>query len=104
MDCDALRAPSIWLKVLSSFTQTFFASPPTWLIIHKPESTEGFRNCTTVVVPVDSANALGTIFLRQLPNRDWWDWGRHEPRVYLVDYLLRGKGIGCFTAAFVSGG
>ena len=35
---------------------------------------------------------LGAIVLRQLPNLDQWDWGRLEPRVYLGDYSLRGKG------------
>ena len=73
-------------------------------MIHNPESTEGLRNRTTitVVVPEDAGNALGTIVLRQLPNLDQWDWGRFEPRVYLGDYSLRGKGISGLAAADVS--
>ena len=38
-------------------------------MIHNPESTEGLRNRTTiiVVVPEDAGNALGAIVLRHLP-------------------------------------
>ena len=74
-------------------------------MIHNPESTEGLRNRTTisVVVPEDAGNALGAIVLRQLPNLDQWDWGRLEPRVYLGDYSLRGKGTRGLARAVVSG-
>ena len=73
-------------------------------MIHNPESTEGLRNRTTitVVVPEDAGNALGAIVLWQLPNIDQWDWGRHEPSVYLGDYFLRGKGEVGFASAVVS--
>ena len=53
------------------------------------------------VVPVDAGNALGAIVLRQLPNLDQWDWGRHES-VYLGDYSLRGKGEVGLASAVVS--
>ena len=74
-------------------------------MIHNPELTEGLRNRTTitVVVPEDAGNALGAIVLRQLPNLDRWDWGRLEPRVYLGDYSLRGKGVSRLATAVVSG-
>ena len=74
-------------------------------MIHNPESTEGFRNRTTisVVVPEDAGNSLGAFVLRQLPNLDRWDWGRLEPRVYLGDYSLRGKGTRGLARAVVSG-
>ena len=74
-------------------------------MIHNPESTEGLRNRTTitVVVPEDAGNALGSIVLRQLPNLDRWDWGRLEPRIYLGDYSLRGKGTTGLATANVSG-
>ena len=74
-------------------------------MIHNPESTEGLRNRTTitVVVPEDAGNALGAIVLRQLPNLDRWDWGRLDPRVYLGDYSLRGKGARGLATALVSG-
>ena len=73
-------------------------------MIHNPESTEGLRNRTTitVVVPEDAGNALGKVVLRQLPNLDLWDWGRLEPRVYLGDYSLRGKGAKGLASAVVS--
>ena len=73
-------------------------------MIHNPESTEGLRNRTTisVVVPEDAGNSLGAIVLRQLPNLDQWDWGRLEPRVYLGDYSLRGKGAKGLASAVVS--
>ena len=72
-------------------------------MIHNPESTEGLRNRTTisVVVPEDAGNALGAIVLRQLPNLDRWDWGQLEPRVYLGDYSLRGKGASGLATALV---
>ena len=74
-------------------------------MIHNPQSTEGQRNRTTitVVVPEDSGNSLGAIVLRQLPNLDRWDWGRLDPRVYLGDYSLRGKGARGLATALVSG-
>ena len=61
------------------------------------------RTTITVVVPEDEGNALGTIVLRQLPNLDRWDWARLEPRVYLGDYSLRGRGTRGLTMALVSG-
>ena len=36
-------------------------------------------------------------------NLDQWDWGRLEPRVYLGDYSLRGKGTRGLARAVVSG-
>ena len=89
-----LWAPLMWLQASSSFAQSLFDRPPTWVMIHNPEATEGLRNRTTisVVVPEDAGNSLGAIVLRQLPNLDQWDWGRLEPRVYLGDYSLRCKG------------
>lgn len=39
----------------------------------------------------------------QLPNLDQWDWGRLDPRVYLGDYSLRGKGTRGLARAVVSG-
>ena len=44
---------------------------------------------------------MGAIVLRQLPNLDRWDWGRLEPRVYLGDYSLRGKGASGLATALV---
>ena len=41
--------------------------------------------------------------MRQLPNLDRWDWGRLDPRVYLGDYSLRGKGARGLATALVSG-
>ena len=46
---------------------------------------------------------MGSIVLRQLPNLDRWDWGRLDPRVYLGDYSLRGKGARGLVTALVSG-
>ena len=99
-----LFAPMVWLEVPPSFAQSLFDSPPTRVMIHNPESTEGLRNRTTitVVVPEDAGNSLREIVLRQLPNLDQWDWGRLEPRVYLGDYSLRGKGTSGLASAFVS--
>ena len=99
-----LWAPLIWLQVPSSFAQALFDRPPTRVMIHIPQSTEGLRNRTTitVVVPEDAGNALGAIVLRQLPNLDQWDWGRHESSVYLGDYSLRGKGEVGLASAVVS--
>ena len=76
-----LWAPVVLLQAPSSVAQASFDRPPTRVMIHNPESTEGIRNRTTisVVVPEDAGNALGTIVLRQLPNLDQWDWGRLEP-------------------------
>ena len=95
---------------MTSFRQavtirSLFDRPPTRVMIHNPQSTEGLRNRTTisVVVPEDSGNSLGAIVLRKLPNLDRWDWGRLEPRVYLGDYSLRGKGTRGLATAVVSG-
>ena len=55
-----------------------------------------------MLVPEDSGHSLGAIILRQLPNLDWWDWGRLEPRVYLGEYSLRGKGVRGLATAVVS--
>ena len=99
-----LWAPLMWLQASSSFAQSLFDRPPTRVMIHNPESTEGLRNRTTisVVVPEDAGNSLGAIVLRQLPNLDQWDWGRLEPRVYLGDYSLRGKGAKGLASVVVS--
>ena len=69
-----LWAPLMWLQVPSSFAQALFDRPPTRVMIHNPESTEGLRNRTTisVVVPEDAGHSLGAIVLRQLPNLDQW--------------------------------
>ena len=74
-------------------------------MIHNPESTEGFRNRTTItiVVPGDAGNDLGMIVLRQLPNLDRWDWGRLQPHVYLGEYSLRGQGKSGLATAFILG-
>ena len=100
-----LWAPLMWLQVPSSFAKSLFNRPPTRVMIHNPQSTEGLRNRTTisVVVPEDSGHSLGAIVLRQLPNLDRWDWGRLDPRVYLGDYSLRGKGARGLATALVSG-
>ena len=97
-------APMVLLESSPSFAQSFFDRPPTRVMIHNPESTEGLRNRTTitVVVPEDAGNALGEVVLRQLPNLDQWDWGRLVPRVYLGDYSLRGKGAKGLASAVVS--
>ena len=99
-----LLAPMLSLEPSSSFAQSLFERPPTRVRIHNPESTEGLCNRTTitVVVPPDAGNALGALVLRQLPNLDQWDWGRFEPRVYLGDYSLRGKGTSGLATANVS--
>ena len=99
-----LFAPMVWLEVPPSFAQSLFDRPPTRVMIHNPESTEGLRNRTTitVVVPEDAGNSLREIVLRQLPNLDQWDWGHLEPRVYLGDYSLRGKGTGELASAVAS--
>ena len=93
----------MWLQVPSSFAQALFDRPPNRVMIHNPELTEGLRNRTTitVVVPEDAGNSLGAIVLQQLPNLDQWDWGRLEPRVYLGDYSLRGKGTRGLARAVV---
>ena len=98
-------APMVLLESSPSFAQSFFDRPPTRVMIHNPESTEGLRNSTTitVVVPEDAGIALGEVVLRQLPNLDQWDWGRLDPRVYLGDYSLRGKGTRGLARAVVSG-
>ncbi len=100
-----LWAPVVLLQAPASFAQALFDRPPTRVMIHNPESTEGLRNRTTVtvVVPEDAGNALGAVVLRQLPNLDQWDWGRLEPRVYLGDYSLRGTGTSGLASAVVSG-
>ena len=94
----------VLLESSPSFAQSFFDRPPTQVMIHNPESTEGLRNRTTitVVVPEDAGNALGEVVLRQLPDLDQWDWGRLAPRVYLGDYSLRGKGAKGLASAVVS--
>ena len=99
-----LWAPVVLLQAPSSVAQALFDRPPTRVMIHNPEATEGLRNRTTisVVVPEDSGHSLGAIVLRQLPNLDQWDWGRVEPRVYLGDYSLRGKGTSGLASAVVS--
>ena len=100
-----LWAPVVLLQAPSSVAQALFDRPPTRVMIHNPQSTEGLRNRTTipVVVPEDAGNALGVIVLRQLPNLDRWDGCRLEPRVYLGDYSLRVKGTRGLARAFVSG-
>ncbi len=67
-----LWAPLMWLQLPSSFARSLFDRPPTRVMIHNPQSTEGLRNRTTisVVVPEDAGNSLGAIVLRQLPNLD----------------------------------
>ena len=99
-----LFASMAYSEVPPSFAQSLFDSPPTRVMIHNPESTEGLRNRTTitVVVPEDAGNSLQEIVLRQLPNLDEWDWGHLEPRVYLGDYSLRGKGTSGLASAVVS--
>ena len=98
-----LLAPVLSLE-LPALARSLFDRPPTRVRIHNPESTEGFRNRTTitVVVPEDAGHALGTIVLRQLPNIDQWDWGRTQPQVYFGDYSLRQKGASGLAAALVS--
>ena len=98
-----LVAPMLLLEA-PSLAQSLFDRPPTRVMIHNPEATEGLRNRTTitVVVPEDAGNALRSIVLRQLPNIDQWDWGRSEPRVYFGDYSLRGKGATGLASAVVS--
>ena len=100
-----LWAPVVLLQAPSSVAQALFDRPPTRVMIHNHEATEGLHNRTTitVVVPEDAGNALGTIVLRQLPNLDQWDWGRLEPWVYFGDYSLRGKGARGLARAVVSG-
>lgn len=84
--------------------RSLFDRPPTRVLIHNPESTEGLRNRTTitVVVPEDAGSALESIVLRQLPNIDQWDWGRSQPQVYYGDYSLRRKGASGLASAVVS--
>ena len=98
-----LLAPMLLLEAPSR-ARSLFDLPPTRVMIHNPEATEGMRNRTTisVVVPEDAGNALGSIVLRQLPNIDQWDWGQSEPRVYFGDYSLRGKGATGLASALVS--
>ena len=98
-----LLAPMLLLEA-PSLAQSLFDRPPTRVMIHNPEATEGLRNRTTitVVVPEDAGNALRSIVLRQLPNIDQWDWGRSEPRVYFGDYSLRGRGATGLASAVVS--
>ena len=93
------------LQAPSSFAQSLFDCPPTRVMIHNIESTEGLRNRTTITIGVteDAGNALGAIVLRQLPNLDRWDWDYLEYWAYLDDYSLRGKGTRGLATAFVSG-
>ena len=81
-----LWAPVVLLQAPSSVAQALFDRPPTRVMIHNPEATEGLRNriTITVVVPEDAGNALGAIVLRELPNLDQWDWGRLELWVYFA--------------------
>ena len=64
-----LWAPVVLLRAPSSVAQALFDRPPTRVMIHNAEATEGLRNRTTitVVVPEDAGNALGTIVLRHCP-------------------------------------
>ena len=64
-----LWTPLMWLQVPSSFAQSLFDRPPTRVMIHNPEATEGLRNRTTitVVVPEDAGNALGAIVCGSCP-------------------------------------
>ena len=98
-----LLAPMLLLEA-PSLARSLFDRPPTRVVIHNPEATEGLRNRTiiTVVVPEDAGNALGSIVLRQLPNIDQWDWGRSQPQVYFGDYSLRRKGASGLASAVVS--
>ena len=98
-----LLAPMLLLEV-PSLAQSLFDRPPTRVMIHNPEATEGLRNRTTitVVVPEDAGNALGSIVLRQLPNIDQWEWGRSQPQVYFGDYSLRRKGASGLASSVVS--
>ena len=98
-----LLAPMLLMEA-PSLAQSLFDRPPTRVMIHNPEATEGLRNRTTitVVVPEDAGNTLRSIVLRQLPNIDQWDWGQSEPRVYFGDYSLRGKGATGLASAVVS--
>ena len=98
-----LLAPMLLLEA-PSLAQSLFDRPPTRVMIHNPEATEGLRNRTTitVVVPEDAGNTLRSIVLLQLPNIDQWDWGQSQPRVYFGDYSLRGKGATGLASAVVS--
>ena len=64
-----LWAPVVLLQAPSSVAQALFDRPPTRVMIHNPESTEGLRNRTTisVVVPEDAGNSLGAIVLGSCP-------------------------------------
>ena len=67
LDCDAfVGSTDGGLQAPSSFAQSLFDCPPTRVMIHNIESTEGLRNRTTItiVVPEDAGNALGAIVLR----------------------------------------
>ena len=84
-------APVVLLQAPSSFAQSLFDRPPTRVMIHNPESTEGLRNRTTitVVVPPDAGNALGAIVLRQLPNLDQFSQADETgPQSYATEYVL----------------
>ena len=54
-----LLAPMLLLEA-PSLARALFDRPPTRVVIHNPEATEGLRNRTTisVVVPEDAGNAL----------------------------------------------
>ena len=109
---DQMKGPLIAMLMLApmalleqpSLAQSLFDHPPTRVMIHNPQATEGSRNRTTitVVVPEDAGNALRSIVLRQLPNIDQWDWGRSEPQVYFGDYSRRQKGASGLASAVVS--
>ena len=64
-----LWAPVVVLQAPSSVAQALFDRPPTLVMIHNPEATEGLRNRTTitVLVPEDAGSALGTIVLHSCP-------------------------------------
>ena len=67
-----LWAPVVLLQSPSSVAQAFLDRPPSRMIIHNSEATEGLSNRTTIMIvfPEDAGNALGAIVLRQLPNLD----------------------------------
>ncbi len=64
-----LWAPLMGLQAPSSFAQSLFDCPPTGVMIHNIESTEGLRNRTTItiVVPKDAGNALGAVVCGSCP-------------------------------------
>ena len=97
-------APMVLLETSPSFAKSFFNHPPTQVVIHNPESTEGRSNRTTITiaVPRNAGNALGAIILRQLPTPDKWDWGHHEPHAYIGNYSLHQRGTSGLASAITS--